>query len=290
MLKKISTTLIFIIGLTVLFTACPNEKSEVVEINYPTRDYTVAESKLTEADHYNKHAFVYLPAGYDKMNKSKKYPLVILMHGSGGNEYQWGLNEPNGEIRQYLDTNPDLEKFILVTPSGVSDKTWNDKVEWSSEAGSHMFGSELRNDLLPFLKKNFNISDDRADMCMAGLSMGSEQTFMYGIGECLDIFSTYGCFGATPRNKSLYECLPPETYIKNVERTFFKDKDLKIKYFFMTSGTDDEIFYPGYKTWTPVISKWDRIQTFDCKEYPGLKHEQACWIQSFKDFGVKIFK
>lgn len=289
MLKKFSTTLIFLIGLTVLFTACPNKTSKVVEINYPTRDYTVAESKLTEADHYNKHAFVYLPAGYDRQNKFKQYPLVILMHGSGGNEYSWGLNDPNGELRQFLDTNPDLKKFILVTPSGVSDKTWNDKVEWSSEAGSHMFGSELRNDLLPFLKMKFNISDDRADMCMAGLSMGSEQTFMYGIGECLDLFTTFGCFGATPRNKSLYECIPPETYIKNVERSY-KDKSLTINYLYMTSGTKDEVFYPGYLTWTPVISKWDRIKSFECKEYPGLAHDWACWIQSFKDFAVKIFK
>ena len=289
MLKKFSTTLIFLIGLTVLFTACPSKKSKVIEINYPTRDYTVAESKLTEADHYNKHAFVYLPAGYDRQNKFKQYPLVILMHGSGGNEYSWGLNDPNGELRQFLDTNPDLKKFILVTPSGVSDKTWNDKVEWSSEAGSHMFGSELRNDLLPFLKTRFNISDDRADMCMAGLSMGSEQTFMYGIGECLDLFTTFGCFGATPRNKSLYECIPPETYIKNVERTY-KDKSLTINYLYMTSGTKDEVFYPGYLTWAPVISKWDRIKSFECKEYPGLAHEWACWIQSFKDFAVKIFK
>ena len=41
MLKKFTQTVILIFGLTVLFTACPNEKSEVVEINYPTRDFNV---------------------------------------------------------------------------------------------------------------------------------------------------------------------------------------------------------------------------------------------------------
>ena len=108
MLKKFTQTVILIIGLTVLFTACPNEKSEVIEINYPTRDYTVPATKLTENDYYDKHAFVYLPAGYDKMNKKKNYPLLILMHGSGENEYIWGLNDPNGELRVYLDNSESL--------------------------------------------------------------------------------------------------------------------------------------------------------------------------------------
>jgi len=288
MLKKFTQTVILIFGLTVLFTACPNEKSEVVEIDYPTRDYTVPATKLTENDYYNKHAFVYLPAGYDKMNKKKKYPLLILMHGSGENEYIWGLNDPNGELRVYLDNNINIKEFIVVTPSGVSDKTWNEKREWSSDAGANCFGQELRNDLLPYIRKNFNVSAKREDNAMAGLSMGSNQSMTIGIGECLDLFASFGCFGATPRANSIMTYIQPEKYVSDVDKK--ADDNLKIKYMFMTCGTEDEIFYPGYCSYVPVISKWDRIQNFACKEYPGLKHEWACWIQSFKDFGENLFK
>lgn len=73
MIKKLKKTFLLIVGLTLvsLMYAAPanSDKGTVVEIYYPTQDYTVPDKKLTSQDKYNKHAFVYLPAGYDAEDK-----------------------------------------------------------------------------------------------------------------------------------------------------------------------------------------------------------------------------
>ena len=134
MLKKLIKTLLLTTAFSLLLFSCattsakPEEepKGQVIEINYPTRDYTVAEDSLTAQDKYTKHAFVYLPAGYNAQDTTVKYPVIILMHGNGGNETTWTLKYSYSEIKKSLDesiANGEIKEFILVTPSGVSDKT-----------------------------------------------------------------------------------------------------------------------------------------------------------------------
>ena len=66
-----------------------SKKGTVQSIYYPTQDYTVAEN----APKYEKHGWVYLPAGYDANDKDTKYPVFILLHGFGQNENTWGLSD-----------------------------------------------------------------------------------------------------------------------------------------------------------------------------------------------------
>ena len=65
-----------------------SQRGSVVEINYPTKDYTVTKS----AEQYEKHGWVYLPAGYDESDKDTKYPVFKLFHRFGQNENTWGLS------------------------------------------------------------------------------------------------------------------------------------------------------------------------------------------------------
>eukprot|EP00833_Pecoramyces_ruminatium_P003208 jgi/Orpsp1_1/1177240/evm.model.c7180000060665.1 len=82
-----------------------SQRGTVDEIFYPSRDYTVDEAALTAADKYEKHAWVYLPAGYDASDKNTKYPLFILLHGFGQNENTWGLSNKGrgGKIKGFMD-------------------------------------------------------------------------------------------------------------------------------------------------------------------------------------------
>ena len=56
---------------------------KIEQITYVSRNYFGDESKI------EKKANVYLPA--DNTN-SKKYKVLYLMHGIGGNENEWGMN------------------------------------------------------------------------------------------------------------------------------------------------------------------------------------------------------
>lgn len=269
------------------------EKSEVISINYPTRDYTVADNELTDADKYEKHAFVYLPKGYNPEDSSTKYPVFLLMHGNSCSEYTWGLDNPYGEIKKYLDdgmANGDVKKFIVVAANGVADKTWKRKGQDSSYLGVLNFGKELRNDLLPYLRENFNILDGRENVAMAGFSMGAEQTMTIGIGECLDLISYFGAFSSIPFSVSFHLEAPvkdPLEYINDVEKTF-PDKNLGINLLYMICGTNDGFYY-GYSLYEPVMPTWDRIKKFESEAVKDGEHDFGVWNKAFEHYIKMIF-
>lgn len=306
MINKLTKTLFFISVVTafsLLFISCPKKESklqvapkgQVIDINYPTRDYTVTQNNLTEQDKYEKHALVYLPAGYNAKRKAKKYPLLILQHGNGGDEYSWGLSRSFSEAKNALDNGiatGQVKKFIVVTANGVSDKTWNKQLGYSRRAGVLEFGQELRNDLIPYLKENFNILDGRENLAIAGLSMGAEQSMEIGIGQCLDMFGSFGAFSATPFTVSVdfnSGYLDPSEFIRQVENTF-PDSNLKIKLLYMTCGTIDPTFYPGYCAYVPAMQSWNKIENFKSYSFQGAGHEWKVWTESFNEFIQVLFK
>ena len=59
----------------------------VQRIEYPSKDYYGDRAEIT------KPALVYLPAGYSEENQ---YDLLVLCHGVGGTEREWGfLSNPS---------------------------------------------------------------------------------------------------------------------------------------------------------------------------------------------------
>ena len=114
----------------------------IESITYMAKDY------LGDGPEVEKKAFVYLPAGYDE---SQKYNVLYLCHGIGGDENEWGFNNPAGSrVKRILDNligEGSIEPLIVVTPNGkaygLSGVTGNDLF--------YKFGYELRNDLIPYI-------------------------------------------------------------------------------------------------------------------------------------------
>ncbi len=100
----------------------------------------------------------YLPKGYTPAAK-KNYPLVILLHGYGGNYKQIGqfLN-----LQQIADN----YGFIIACPDGQKDSWYFDSpIQRNSEYETFFF-----QDLLPYFKHEFHI--DSNAIFITGLSMG----------------------------------------------------------------------------------------------------------------------
>ena len=272
-----------------------SSKGTVVEIYYPTRDYTIDEKDLTDADRYEKHAFVYLPAGYDANDTKTKYPIIFLMHGNGANEYTWGLPDEGSEIRRSLDNgiaSGNVKKMIVVTPCGVADKTWQDNSNGSSWFGTINFAGELHNDLIPYMRQHFNIREGRENFAMAGFSMGAEQSLGIGIQQSLSSFSYFGAFSAIPFSIPSDITSPfkqPSDYIKAVEEAF-PDENLKIKLLYMTCGTNDEFMYQGYRAYIKELPKWSRIEKFKEETIEGAGHDWDLWVNGFDHFIQMVFK
>ena len=262
-----------------------SQRGSVVEINYPTRDYTV--QNAAEAPRYEKHGWVYLPAGYDASDKDTKYPVFILLHGFGQNENTWGLSNKGrgGRIKGFMDrgmASGDVVKFILVTVTGVASKNWGPNGAGDDFNGYNAFKGELRDDLLPFLRENFNIKRGRDNVALAGLSMGGGQTFNIGIAECLDLISNFAGFsGALFGDASTFMA----KIDNNKKFTFFKIHNL-----YMTCGDADSLVYSTYPAYVKALKSWSRVENFKEYTYPGGTHDFPVWFKGFNDFIHMVFQ
>lgn len=257
------------------------QRGSVVSISYPTKDYAAG----ANAASYEKHAWVYLPAGYDAADTATKYPVFVLLHGFGQNENTWGLTDKGrgGKIKGYMDrgmASGDVKKFILVVANGIASASWGPNGAGMDFNGFNVFGGELRNDLLPYMRANFNVADGRENVALAGLSMGGGQTFTIGMGECLDLVSYFGAFSAALFGTS-------EEFIAGVEAKF---PDYKINQLYMICGDADGLVYGTFPGYVDALSKWSKIAKFDSEVYEGGTHDFPVWYRGFNHFIPMLFK
>ena len=105
---------------------------------------------------------VYLPVGYNEDDKDTKYNVLYLLHGVGGNRYEWldGSGNVDGNfvicnIFDNLIANGDIDPLIIVFPDGRSAHDWTDdsfNAEGTNMLGFYYFDYELRYDLIPFIE------------------------------------------------------------------------------------------------------------------------------------------
>lgn len=257
----------------------------IEHIEYTTKDYFGDGAEIT------KEANVYLPAGY---SEDKKYNVLILMHGIGGDENEWGMTGTNSKVKMIMDNLTyygDIDPFIVVTPNGRSSV--NHANEGSDYNSFYVFGQELKNDLIPYIDSHYSTyadySEDGYDLsaarehrAMAGLSMGGMQTINIGIGECVDMFGYFGAFSAAPTSNPA---------AKTAE--LLKDKDYPIYYFYNVCGKSDNVALAAHsaaaKTLPTVCDKFVDGENFMWQEVPGV-HNFNVWYLGFYNFAQLAFK
>lgn len=170
---------------------------------------------------------VYTPPTYDI---NKKYPVLYLLHGIGGDEKEWFLNGHPEVILDNLYAQGRIEPMIVVLPNGRAMK--NDRAEGNIYGMDKVmafatFEKDLLNDLIPFIEKEFSVLADREHRAIAGLSMGGGQSLNFGLGN-LDKFAWVGGFSSAPNTKQPAELLPnPEQAKKQLKLLWLScgDKD-----------------------------------------------------------------
>lgn len=233
-----------------------------------------------------KIANVYLPIGY---TKEKKYNVLYLMHGIGGDEDEWGMKDDSSVIKIIMDNltvNKEIDPFIVVTPNGRSAVEHANNSDFKS---FYKFGQELRNDLIPYIESHYSTyntgditaNEAREHRAMAGLSMGGMQTINIGICESLDLISWFGAFSAAPTS---YEA-PKVAEVINTS-------DLNINYFYNICGTEDGIAYApaaaAAKNITEFTDKLVKDKNYIWQELPGV-HDFNIWYLGFYNFARIAF-
>ena len=151
---------------------------------------------------------VYLPAGYSS-NKNKRYPVLYLLHGSGGDEDAWSDGGRAIQILDNLIAEGRCKPMIVAMPNGNvnlaaapgSDPD-NPKVEPSANNTSSMLGdfeSTFIQDIVEYVDKQYRTIPNKANRAIAGLSLGGLHTMFISLNNPTE-FDYIGLFSAQTTN------------------------------------------------------------------------------------------
>lgn len=222
----------------------------------------------------NRLVTVYLPPKYDS---NKKYPVLYLLHGIGGDHQEWMQGVPN-IIMDNLYAQNKAVPMIIVMPNGralPNDKPEGNVYSPEMQQGFVNFEKDLLVDLIPFIEGKFSTYTDKNHRAIAGLSMGGGQSLNFGLGN-LDKFAFVGGFSSAPNTKT------PEQLIPDVAKTKAENKLL-----WMVCGSRDGLMYNS-----------SRLKAF-CDEngvpctlinFPEGQHDFVVWKYGLYNFSQLIFK
>ena len=177
-------------------------------------------------------AIIYTPPGY---SKDKKYPVLYLLHGIGGDEKEWLNGGQPQVILDNLYAANKVEPMIVVMPNGRAMK--DDRAAGNIMAPDKVeafatFEKDLLKDLIPYIDKNYPVIKDSEHRAIAGLSMGGGQSLNFGLGN-LDVFAWIGGFSSAPNTKKPEELIPDPALARNKLKLLWiscGDKDGLITY------------------------------------------------------------
>jgi len=155
----------------------------------------------------DRRALIYTPPGY---SKDKKYPVLYLLHGIGGDEKEWLNGGQPQVILDNLYAEKKVEPMIVVLPNGRAmkdDRAGGNIMAPDKVQAFATFEKDLLNDLIPFVEKNFQVIANRESRAIAGLSMGGGQSLNFGLGN-LNKFAWVGGFSSAPNTKKPEELVP----------------------------------------------------------------------------------
>lgn len=162
------------------------------------------DSKVTGT---RRKANVYLPPGY---SADKKYPVLYLLHGIGGDETEWMRFASPNVVLDNLIADGKAVPMIIVLPNGRARA--NDRAEGNPFTPENVqafaqFEGDLLQNLIPAIERKYAVIADREHRALAGLSMGGGQTLNFGLTH-LDTFAWLGAFSSAPNTRPAAELVP----------------------------------------------------------------------------------
>lgn len=219
-------------------------------------------------------ALIYTPPEF---SKKKRYPVLYLLHGIGGDEKEWLNGGKPQIILDNLYAEGKIKPMIVVMPNGraMKDDTAGGNIFDSAKVRAFAtFEQDLLSDLIPFVEKKYPIFNDRENRALAGLSMGGGQSLNFGLGN-LDKFAWVGGFSSAPNTKRPEELVPDPEAAKN-----------KLKLLWISCGDSDRLITFSKRTHDYLLEK--NVPHIYYIE-PGV-HDFKVWKNGLYMFSQLIFK
>ena len=271
-------SLFFIVSLVICLTAKSQNTITPAPLGFDIPRTSISKGKIDTIAYKSttvgttRKALVYTPPGY---SKDKKYPVLYLLHGIGGDEFEWyNQGQPN-VILDNLYADKKVEPMIVVLPNGRAmkdDRATGDV--YGKAAAFATFEQDLLKDLIPFVEKKYPVIKDQEHRAIPGLSMGGGQSLNFGLGN-LDKFAWIGGFSSAPNTKQ------PEALLPNPELA-----KQKLKLLWISCGDKDGLITNSKRT-HDYLNKFSVPHIFYVDH--GY-HDFKVWKNSLYMFSQLLFK
>lgn len=144
---------------------------------------------------------VYTPAGYE--TSGKRYPVLYLLHGMGGDEEAWISLGRTAQILDNLIAQGKAKPMIVIMPNGNASQeaapgeSSRGMVPPTMQLPKTMEGSyeQAFPEIVKFIDKNYRTIKSKSGRAIAGLSMGGFHS-LHISKQYLDMFNYIGLFSA----------------------------------------------------------------------------------------------
>lgn len=238
--------------------------------------------------------FVYTPPGYEE--GTTRYPVLYLLHGSGGDEDAWPTMGIANVIMDNLLAQRKAKPMIVVMPNAY----WNEIASLDlagprtapppgvgSGGGTQGYDEnekDIVGDLIPFVEKTFRALPGRENRALAGLSMGSGITLNVAVKR-LDVFASIGVLSSG----AFRDASAGMATLQKINPQFLADPaatSKKLRLLFFSCGTED----PRMEGMAKVAQELNsRKIPVVLKSYPG-EHEWKVWRHSLADMAPMLFR
>jgi enterochelin esterase-like enzyme len=233
---------------------------------------------------------VYTPPGYAQ---DRKYPVLYLLHGIGGNENREWTRNGAVNVMDNLIADKKIQPMIVVFPNGNATTNTTstgrggggrggrggfggggDPAALAGDGWGKNFESDLIKDIIPFVESHYSVYADREHRAVAGLSMGGGQSLDFGLGN-LDTFANVGGFSSAPNTRTPEVLVPDPAKARQM-----------LKVLWISCGNKDGLMTFSLRTHTFLKEKnVPHIWHVDDNGH-DFKH----WKNSLYGFAQQIFK
>lgn len=220
---------------------------------------------------------VYLPPNYDQISQKEKLPVLYLFHGGGDNDASWTTAGRANLILDNLYAEGKLKPMIVVMPAGHTPIQG-----FFMGAGDQQdpFCRDVVQDVIPFIEKNYPVSNKREHRAIAGLSMGGIQTINLALWHP-DLFSQVFPLSTGYFPNTIAEI--KEKYVsvmKNPQINTFKD-------FKIYMGGESDIAYQNNLNMMKMFDEFGIKYKYINGEGG---HTFLAWRKNLQDFAPLLFK
>ncbi len=248
--------------------------------------------------------FVYTPPGYDA-RRSQPYPVLYLLHGLGDDAERWMNGGAANHILDNLIAQRKAVPMVVVTPLGYGTST--------GPAGGRLpenvtgYAKILLEEVMPTVDKAYNVSKNREQRAIAGLSMGGAESLYVGLKN-IDKFAWIGAFSSAPM---LWGAMPPDAgrgagrgtgagrgagagpqmMDEAIFAKTFPELDAKanskLRMLWIVCGTSDGLIGVNrqFKGWLK-----SKGVEFTEQEVPDMGHVWPLWRQNLTDMAPRLFQ